>query len=144
MATSVLEESLAGDEATWAREHLEHDIVAWLTTVSPDGRPQSSVISFLHDRGTILFYSRPKTPKVRNIAANAAVTFHLQCDPYGDAYLIIEGTAAVDPSTPPSDQYVPYQCKYAEPLRHWNMSEAETARDFSVPIRITPRRVRIA
>jgi PPOX class probable F420-dependent enzyme len=144
MAPGPLEAALAGDEAGWAREHLEHDVVAWLTTVARDGRPQSAVISFLHDSGTILFYSRPDTPKLRNIARDPAVAFHLQSDPYGDHFLIIEGTATVDPATPPSDVYPPYQRKYVEPLRHWAMDEAETARDFSVPIRIKPGRVRVA
>ena len=144
MALDPLEAAIAGDAASWAREHLEHDVVAWLTTVSSDGRPQSAVISFLHDRGTILFYSRPDTPKLRNIAANPGVSFHLQSDSYGDHYLIITGTAAVDPATPPSDIYPPYQRKYVDPLRHWAMDEAETARDFSVPIRIKPGRVRVA
>ena len=139
-----IERALAGDVTGWAREHLEADVVGWLTTVSPDGRPQSSVISFLYDAGTILFYSQPDTPKLRNIAANPAASFVLQSDPFGDHYLIIEGTAAVDPSTQPSDVYPPYQRKYAEPLRHWGMDEAETARDFSVPIRIAARRVRLA
>ena len=144
MASEPLAAALAGDEAGWAREHLERDVVGWLTTVSPDGRPQSSVISFLHDAGTILFYSRPGTPKLRNIAADPFVSFHLQSDAYGDHYLIVEGRAAIDPGTPPSDVYPPYQRKYVEPLRHWSMDEAETARDFSVPIRITPVRVRVA
>ena len=44
--------ALDGDGAAWAREHLERDVVAWLTTVSPTGRVQSSVISFLYDDGS--------------------------------------------------------------------------------------------
>ena len=42
-----------------------------------------------------------------------------------------------------SDVHPAYQAKYREPLVHWEMDEAETAADFSVPIRITPRRVRV-
>ena len=44
-----------------AEQHLRDDIVGWFTTVAPDGRPQSSVISFLWDGETILFYSKPDT-----------------------------------------------------------------------------------
>ena len=32
--------------------------------------------------------------------------------------------------------------KYREPLAHWGMDEATTARDFSLPIRIRPTRMR--
>jgi PPOX class probable F420-dependent enzyme len=143
-ARDPLDQALRSDDAAWAREHLENDVVAWLTTVAPDGRPQSSVIGFLHDGDSIVFYSQPDTPKLRNIGHSPSVAFNLQSDPYGDHYLVIEGTAAVDGTIPPWDQNATYRAKYVEPLEHWDMDEAQTARDFSVPIRITPRRVRVA
>jgi PPOX class probable F420-dependent enzyme len=136
--------ALEKDDAAWAREHLAADVVAWLTTVAADGRPQSSVISFLHDGSTIFFYSQPDTPKLRNIARSPLVSFHLQSDPFGDHLLILEGVAEVDPSIPPSDVHEAYRAKYRESLRHWGMDEAATAADFSVPVRIRPTRVRVA
>ena len=144
MEPGKLETALKRDAAGWAREHLADDVVACLTTVAPDGTPQSSVISFLWEGDTILFYSQPDTPKLRNIARSPLVSFNLQSDPYGDHLLTIEGTAAEDRAVPPSDEHAAYAAKYREPLEHWEMGEAETARDFSVPIRITPRRVRVA
>jgi PPOX class probable F420-dependent enzyme len=144
VATSPLTKALRRDDAAWAREHIETDVVAWLTTVAPDGRPQSSVISFLHEDGTILFYSEPDTPKMRNIKHSAKVSLNLQSDPYGDHYLVIEGTIAIDPSVPPSDRHAAYHEKYLEPHAHWGMEVADVARDFSVPLRITPARVRVA
>jgi PPOX class probable F420-dependent enzyme len=144
MAADSLTVALERDDAAWAREHIESDIVAWLTTVAPDGRPQTSVISFLHEDGTILFYSEPDKPKLRNLAHSPLVSFALQSDPYGDHYLIIEGTAAIDSSVPPSDRHPAYYAKYLEPHAHWGMDVQEVARDFSVPIRIVPRRVRVA
>jgi PPOX class probable F420-dependent enzyme len=137
-------EALRHEDAAWAREHLETDVVAWLTTVAPDGRPQSSVVSFLREGDTILVYSEPDTPKLRNIAHSPQVSFHLQSDPYGDHYLVIEGTAAVDRSVPPSDVHPAYHAKYLEPHAHWEMDVAQVALDFSVPLRITSRRVRVA
>lgn len=143
METDPLSEALERDDADWAREHLETDTVGWLTTVAPDGRPQSSVISFLRDGSTIFFYSQPNTPKLRNIERSPLVSFHLQSDAYGDHLLIIEGVAEIDPSIPPSDVHDAYRTKYREPLAHWAMGEAQTALDFSVPIRIRPVRVRV-
>jgi PPOX class probable F420-dependent enzyme len=136
--------ALSRDDADWAREHLASDVVAWLTTVAPDGRPQSSLISFLDDGPTIFFYSEPGTPKLRNIARSPLVSFHLQSDPFGDHALIVEGVAEVDPSIGPSDVHEAYRSKYRDPLAHWGMDEAETAAGFSVPIRIRPTRVRVS
>jgi PPOX class probable F420-dependent enzyme len=143
MDDDPLATALGNDDAEWARDHLDTDVVAWLTTVAPDGRPQSSVISFLRDASTIFFYSQPNTPKLRNLDHSALVSFHLQSDPYGDHYVVVEGLATVDPSIEPSDVHPAYRAKYAAPLAHWEMDEAETARDFSVPVRIRPIRVRI-
>ena len=130
-------------DGAWAKMHLEHDIVAWLTTRAPDGRLQSSVISFLWDGATILFYSRPDTSKIRNIEASPQVAFCLNTDAYGDDLLTIEGLAEIDPTIPSSIDHAVYRAKYSEPLAHWRMDEAETAADFSVPIVIRPTRIRL-
>jgi PPOX class probable F420-dependent enzyme len=143
MDDDPLARALAGDEAAWARDHIERDVVGWLTTVSPDGTPKPSIISFLREGTTILFYSKPDTLKLRNIARSPVVSFHLGTDPFGDHALIVEGIAETDPETPPSDVHPAYRAKYREPLAHWGMDEATTAREYSVPIRIRPRRVRL-
>ena len=135
--------ALARADAAWAREHIEHDAVAWLTTMAPDGRVQSSPISFLRDGADLFFYSQPDTPKLRNMAHSPLVSFHLQSDPYGDHWLIIEGTADIDPTIPPLDAHERYQAKYREPHAHWGLDFTQTARDFNVPIRIQPMRVRL-
>lgn len=143
MTDGPLTAALARDDAVWAREHLERDVVAWLTTVAPDGRVQSSLISFLHNGADLFFYSQPNTPKLRNIAHSPLVSFHLQSDPYGDHSLIIEGTAAIDVTIPPLDAHERYRAKYREPHAHWGLDFTQTALDFSVPIRIRPTRVRL-
>jgi PPOX class probable F420-dependent enzyme len=101
MARDPLEVALKREEGAWARDHLERDVVAWLTTVAPDGRVQSSVISFLFDQGRLYFYSQPGTPKLRNIGHSPLVSFHLDTDPYGDHMFIVEGTAVIDPTIVP-------------------------------------------
>jgi hypothetical protein len=70
-------------------------------------------------------------------------SFNLRSDDHADHVLVIEGDAAVDASIPPSDVHPAYRAKYVAPLAHWGMDEAETAQSFSVPIRITPTRVRV-
>ena len=139
----LLRSALESDDGSWAREHLESDVVAWFTTVAADGTPQPSIISFLWDGETIFFYSQPDTPKLRNLARSPNVAFQLRSDDHGDHVLIVTGTAEIDPSIPPSDRHRAYAAKYRAPLAHWGMDEAETARSFSVPIRIRPRKVRV-
>jgi PPOX class probable F420-dependent enzyme len=136
---------LTPTQAAWARKRLTEDVVGWLTTLAPDGRLQSSVISFLWDGAaeTILFYSRPATPKIRNIEHSPKVSFHLDTDPYGDHYLTMEGVATIDSSIRSSIDHETYRAKYRRPLEHWAMDEAETAADFSVPIVIRPTRLRV-
>lgn len=138
-----LTDALEGDGGAWAREHLDRDIVGWLTTVAADGRVQSSVISFLRDGGSLYFYSQPDAPKVRNLDASPKVSFHLQSDPYGDRWLSIEGVAEVDPTIPPMDRNDRYRAKYEEPHAHWGLDFSGTARTFDTPIRIRPTRVRL-
>jgi PPOX class probable F420-dependent enzyme len=134
---------LAAEKGAWAVEHLASDVVGWLTTVAPDGRVQTSVISFFWDGRTILLYSQPDAPKVRNIAANPQVSFALNTDPFGDNLLIVEGTAVVDEDTPAWASNEPFAVKFREPLAHWGLDEAETSRSFSAAIRITPTRIRV-
>lgn len=138
-----LGDALGRDEGAWAREHLERDVVAWLTTVAPDGRVQSSVISFLFEAGRLYFYSQPDTPKVRNLEHSPRVSIHLQSDPYGDHWLIVEGVGVIDRAILPLDANPGYVAKYTEPHAHWGLDFTETARAFSVPIRIEPMRVRL-
>lgn len=133
---------LGSENGAWARERLAADIVGWLATTAPDGRVQVSAISFLWDGRTILFYSKPNTPKLRNIAAHPQVSFNLNSDPYADHVLVVEGMAAVEPDCPPSHVHTAYAAKYHEPLAHWAMDEAQTAREFSVAVQITPTRIR--
>ena len=134
--------ALEAASAAWAREHLVADIVGWLTTVAADGRVQSSPVSFLWDGETVFIYSQPETLKLRNIAAHPQVSFHLGTDDYGDHALVIEGTAEVDAAAPAWAANEAMVAKYREPLVHWNLDPAETSRDFSVAIRIHPKRVR--
>ena len=66
------------------------------------------------------------------------MAFTLQSDPYGDHVLIVEGEARVDRDALPSDRHPAYAAKFRDALAHWGLEVAQTARDFSVAVRITP------
>jgi PPOX class probable F420-dependent enzyme len=125
-----------------ADRRLRTDIVGWLTTVDPSGTPTSSVVSFWWDGETILFYSEPDTRKIRNLAANPRVSFHLNSDDIGDRMVTLEGDCRVDEAAPRSTEIPEYQAKYAEPYRRWGMDPDDTAEQFWVACRVTVDRVR--
>jgi PPOX class probable F420-dependent enzyme len=85
-----------------ARELLDRPLVAVISTVSPAGRPQSSVIWFERRDDAIVLFSGADTPKVRNLRANPAIEV-LVVDPDRELgagtpyYLRLSGTAEIRP-----------------------------------------------
>ena len=79
-----------------AARHLEDDRIIWLATVGPDGTPQPSPVWFLWDGDTVLIYSQPSTPKLRNIEQHPRVSLHFNCTPSGGDVVILTGDASVD------------------------------------------------
>lgn len=114
----------------------------WLTTVRSDGTPQPSLIWFYWDGETVLIYSQPNAPKLRNIAANPRVSLNFQANEEGENVVILTGTAVVDPSAPPSNLHDEYRRKYARGTAHIGYTPESLAAEFSTAIRVTPTRVR--
>jgi PPOX class probable F420-dependent enzyme len=63
---------------------LRQNLMAWLTTVRPDGQPVSVPVWFLmREDGTILLYSQPGKQKLRSIADNPKVSLGLDVTDIG-------------------------------------------------------------
>jgi PPOX class probable F420-dependent enzyme len=122
---------------------LRDDQVAWLVTVAPDGTPVPTPIWFWWDGATILVYSQPDTPKLRHVAANPRVAVALRTDERADEVAVITGEAAVDRTTPAADALEPYVAKYGTAIERLGYDAAGFAASYSVPIRITPMRLRV-
>jgi PPOX class probable F420-dependent enzyme len=58
------------------QRHLSDEAIAWLTTVTPSGRPAPRPVWFFWDGTAITVYSQPDAAKLRHIAANDHVTVH--------------------------------------------------------------------
>jgi PPOX class probable F420-dependent enzyme len=125
-----------------AARRLREERLAWLTTVSPRGTPQPVPVWFLWDGdASILLYSRPGTPKLRNIAENPRVALHLDGNGQGGNIVVCVGHASV--STDPSADEVPeYVEKYAGLIERNRWSPASFSADYSVPLRIAITRIR--
>ena len=116
--------------------------MAMAATKDENGHPPGTARLSLVRESPLLRLMRGPSRHHELFAANPRVAFTLQGDPYGDHMLSVEGIATPDPSLPPQDQVASYMTKYREPLAHWGMDPAATAREFSRGFRIRPTRVR--
>jgi PPOX class probable F420-dependent enzyme len=119
-----------------AAQRLTDELIGWLITVSPAGAPQAVPVWFLWDgAGSVLLYSRPGKPKLRNVEANPRVTLHLDSDGSGGNVIVLSGRARVS-DDPPADRVPVYVDKYLERIENNGWTPASFADDYSVPMRI--------
>jgi PPOX class probable F420-dependent enzyme len=131
----------AGDrERVEAR--LRHNLMAWLTSVRPDGQPVSVPVWFLmRDDGTILLYSQPEKAKLRNIAANPKVSLALDVTDIGRNIVRIEGVAEQAHDQSPANEQPAYLAKYIERIEALFGTSERFAELFSAALIITPTRL---
>ena len=125
-----------------AKRRLREEKIAWLTTVDGAGTPQPIPVWFLWDgEESVLVYSQPDTPKLRNIERNPRISLNLDGDGQGGNIVVLLGEARVSDDPPASD--VPeYVDKYDDYMDRNGWMPEDFARLYSVPIRIRLRRLR--
>ena len=122
-----------------AQARLATEKVAWLTTVTAAGQPQSMPIWFLWSDGELLVYSDRRARRNANVAANPKVSVHL-ADRAGDDIVVIEGEALIDPDQPAVPDNPAYLEKYGASIDATLGGAAQMAETYSVAIRIRPTR----
>ena len=126
------------------KHRLEHEQVAWLTTVDGNGRPFPSPDLVLYeDDGTLLIYSQPNKTKLRNIASNAAVVHQLQ---RGRAWRTMSSfstarRSSTNPRIPPPIT-TPIWRSIDDGIASIDMTPESFSAEFSVPIRVILQKVR--
>jgi PPOX class probable F420-dependent enzyme len=133
---------LPADRRAHVEGRLRANLMAWLTTVRPDGRPDSVPVWFLvRDDDTILMYSQAGKLKLRNISHNPRVALGLDVTDIGRDIIRIDGTAEHVPGFPAADQVPEYVVKYAERIGAMFGTPSQFAAQFSEAVIITPRRL---
>jgi PPOX class probable F420-dependent enzyme len=133
---------LLPDDRDRVQARLRQNLMAWLTTVRPDGQPVSVPVWFLlREDGTILLYSQPGTQKLRNIAGNPKVSLGLDVTDIGRNVVRMEGIARVAPDEVAANQQTAYLAKYTERIAALFGTPERFAELFSTPVIITPAKL---
>lgn len=121
---------------------LNRNLIAWLSSVKPDGQPVSVPVWFLiRDDETILVYSRPGKAKLRNIVENPKVSLTLDVTDIGRNVVRIEGTARHVEGAPAAHEVPEYLAKYIERMAAMFGTPEGFAEQFSAAVVITPTKL---
>ena len=120
---------------------LEDAYIVWMTSVRPNGQPQSSPVWFIIEDDEFVIYSLGDTARIQNLEANPLVSLNLDSNAGADV-VTVEGVARVVDG-PPSTENVAYQEKYRDGIRDIGHTPESFAEQYSVALRITPKRWRI-
>jgi PPOX class probable F420-dependent enzyme len=123
-------------------ERLRRNLIAWLTTVRPDGQPECVPVWYLiRDDESLLFYSQPGARKLANIRANPKVVLALDVSDLGRDNVRVNGTAALADDVPPASRNEPYRAKYTERIAAEFGDLERFSALFSAAVVITPTKL---
>ena len=106
---------LSDERRARVEARLQTNLMAWLTTVSPKGSPDSVPVWFVvRDDDSILVYSQSGKTKLRNIESNPRVALGLDVTDIGSDIIRFEGSATRVAGHPRADEVPEYSAKYAE------------------------------
>ncbi|MBS2963529.1 TIGR03667 family PPOX class F420-dependent oxidoreductase [Actinocrinis puniceicyclus] len=125
-----------------AEARLRHNLMAWLTTVRPDGQPVTVPVWFLlREDDTILLYSTPQAAKLRNIAQNPKVSLALDVCDLGRNVVRLQGVARASGDEPGAEKNPAYLAKYAERIAALFETPERFAARYRAAVVITASRV---
>jgi PPOX class probable F420-dependent enzyme len=137
-----LTEHLPADRRSHVEARLHGNLMAWLTTVKPNGQPVSVPVWYLlREDETVLVYSQPNKAKLRNVQQNPRVTLGLDVTDLGRDIIRLDGTALRVQDIPPADQNPQYVAKYTERIGAIFGTADRFAAMFSSAVLITPTRL---
>jgi PPOX class probable F420-dependent enzyme len=121
-------------------ERLRSNVIIWLSTVRPDGRPHVVPVWFLWTGEYFLIFSKPDQ-KIRNLKQNTAVMLGLDDTKDGDDPIMITGEATLLPHGEVTSALPAYAEKYATQLARYNWTGESMAQEYTEPIKIAPNKL---
>jgi PPOX class probable F420-dependent enzyme len=119
---------------------LTQDEIAWLTTVTPQGRPAPRPVWFVWDGSAIIVYSLNNAARLRNIERNPQVTLHFHANEGGGDVVVISGTAERLHDAPPPSKFPGLVDKYASRMQAMGETPQWYDDHYGVALRVTPER----
>ena len=123
-----------------ADQRLRTDLMMWLSTVRPDGRPHLVPVWFLWDGTSILILSKDDQ-KMRNLRANPRVMLAVDDTKGGGDVVMLEGEAALVDRESVTSMLPTYADKYAENLAQFQWTIESMGREYDQTILITPSKL---
>jgi len=121
------------------KRRLTTDEVAWLTTVTPDGKPAPRPVWFVWDGEAIVIYSMNGAARLRYIEHNPQVTVHFN-SAGGSDIVVISGTARRLPDAPPPSEFPGLLDKYGTLIQRMGETPEWYDNNYGVGLRVTPER----
>lgn len=122
-------------------KRLRENIIVWLNSVRPDGRPHAVAVWYIWDGESVLIFSKPNNQKLRNIQQNPNVLLAIDDTHQGADPIAIEGTATLIQAGEVDVTLDAYVKKYGEHIKRIGYTPEQMAAEYSEGIRITPTRV---
>lgn len=120
-------------------ERLNNDLITWLTTVRPDGRPHTVPVWFLWDGETILIFRATKV-KVHELKQNPNVTLALDPSNNGNDIVVVEGTAELVEDVNITATLPAFAQKYEALLKEMGWTAESMAPNYPHAVRVTPKK----
>jgi PPOX class probable F420-dependent enzyme len=118
---------------------LTTDEIAWLTTVTPDGKPAPRPVWFVWDGAAIIIYSMNGAARLRYLERNPQVTVHFNSSGGGDI-VVISGTAQRLPDAPPPSKFPGLLDKYGPVIDRMGQTAQWYDDNYGAALRVTPER----
>ncbi len=120
-------------------ERLNNNLITWLTTVRPNGRPRTVPVWFLWDGSTILIFRAIKV-KVQELKQNPNVTLALDPSNNGNDIVVIEGTAELVEDVNITTTLPAFAQKYDALLKEMGWTAESMAPNYPHAVRVTPKK----
>lgn len=119
-------------------QRLQEDIVIWLGSMRPDGRPHLALVWFLWSGADLLIFSKPDQQKIQNLRQNARVIMALDNAKEGIDPITLEGMAELLDDPAVNTTLPAYVAKYGARIQGIGYTPQTMAKVYSQAIRVTP------